>query len=109
MCGEELPGRAVRRLIAIDRDDARQSALTLERPLKECLRRSDIPLRAQQKIDRLSSTVDSTIEISPAAFDLHVSFVDPPRPASFTCDPVWIQRMMVVCARSIPRSAIIST
>jgi hypothetical protein len=86
--GEELPGRAVRRLIAIERDGARQSALTLERPLKECFRRSDIPPRAQQKIDRLSSAVDSTIEISPAAFDLHVSFVDPPRAASFAGEPV---------------------
>ena len=78
MRGEELPGRAVRRLLAIKCNRARQSALTLERPLKKCFRRSDIPLRAQQKIDRLSSTVDGTIEISPAAFDLHVSFVDPP-------------------------------
>ena len=47
MCGEELPGRAVRRLIAIKCDRARQSALTLERPLKKCFRRSDIPLCAQ--------------------------------------------------------------
>ena len=83
-----LPGRAVRRLIAIECDDARQSALTLERPLKECFRRSDIPLRAQQKIDRLSIAVDDAIKLGPAAFDLHVSFIDAPCPASFACEPV---------------------
>jgi hypothetical protein len=37
MCGEEFPGRAVRRLMAVKCDRARQSALTLELPLKKCI------------------------------------------------------------------------
>jgi hypothetical protein len=41
MFGEELPGRAVRGLVAVERDGARQSALALERPLEKSLRGSD--------------------------------------------------------------------
>ena len=78
MCGEELPGRSVRSLIAIERDGARQPALALKRPPKEGFRGSDIPLGAQQEIDGLSIAVDGAIEVSPATLDLHVSFIDAP-------------------------------
>ena len=78
MFAEELPSRPVGRLIAIECDRTRQSALGLERPPEEGFRRGNISLRSQQEIHRLSPAVDSAIEIRPTAFDLHVGFVDPP-------------------------------
>ena len=78
MRGEELPGRSVRSLIAVERNGARQGALALERPAEESFRGSDIPLCAQQEIDGLSIAVDGAIKIGPAAFDLHVRFIDAP-------------------------------
>jgi len=68
----------MRRLIAVERDGARQSALALECPLEKSFRSSDISIGAQQEIDGFSVAVDGAIEIGPAALDLHVGFIDPP-------------------------------
>jgi hypothetical protein len=75
---QEFPGRPARSLIAVERDRARRSALALERPLEQSFRRGDIAIGARQEIDGFPVAVDGTIEIGPAALDLHVSFVDPP-------------------------------
>jgi hypothetical protein len=83
MFAENLPGRAMRRLIAVECDGSRQFALALERSVEKSFRRGDIPLGAQQKIDGLSVTINSSIQIGPAAFDLHVGFIDSPRSSSF--------------------------
>jgi hypothetical protein len=120
MFAEDFPGRPMRSLIAIKRDGARQPPLALERPTKKRLGGCDIPLGAEEEIHRLSFLVDSAIEVGPAAFDLYIGLVDAPRgagpageavPALFEFRNIarWIQRMIVVCARDIPRSAIIST
>jgi hypothetical protein len=82
MFAEELPGRAMRRLIAVECDGPRQSALALERSAEKSFRRGDIPLCAQQKIDGLSVTINCAIQIGPAAFDLQVGFIDSPRSSS---------------------------
>ena len=78
MFAKDFPRRPMRSLIAVERDRARQSALALERPLEKSFRCSDIPIGAQQEIDGFPVAVDGTIEIGPAALDLHLSFVDPP-------------------------------
>jgi len=75
-------------LVAIKRDGPRQSALALERPPEKGFGCRDIPLGAEHKIDRLSLFVDRTIEVSPAAFDLYVGFIDPPGGASSACEAV---------------------
>jgi hypothetical protein len=75
---EDFPRRPMGCLIAIKRDGARQPALALERPLEKRFGGRDIPLGAEQEIDRLSLSVDRTIEVSPAALDLHVGLVDAP-------------------------------
>ena len=54
-----FPGRSMRSLIAIERNGARQAALTLERPPEESLSGSDIPLGAQEEIDGLSIASNS--------------------------------------------------
>ena len=79
---EDLFGRAMRGLIAIERDLMRQSGLASERPQEERLGRGDVPFGAKQKIDRLSLFVDRTIEIGPATLDFVVGLVDTPGPAS---------------------------
>ena len=50
---ENLPGRAIRSLITIERDLMRRSPLAPERSPEKCLG-CDVPLGAQQKIDGLS-------------------------------------------------------
>ena len=82
MFAEDFPRRPMGRLVAIKRDGPRQSALALERPPEKGFGCRDIPLGAEHKIDRLSLFVDRTIEVSPAAFDLYVGFIDPPGGAS---------------------------
>src|SRR5208282_3800547 len=67
-----------RSLVAIKRDGAREPALILECPTKKSFRRRDIALGAQQEIGSFSIAVDSTIEVSPAAFDLYVGLIDAP-------------------------------
>src|SRR5450759_4658138 len=57
-------------------DGARQPALALERPPEKRLGGRDIPLGADQEVDRLSLLVDRAIEVSPAAFDLHIGLVE---------------------------------
>jgi hypothetical protein len=42
------------------------------------LRRLGIALGRQQKVDRLITAVDSSIQIDPAALNLHVSLIHPP-------------------------------
>ena len=76
MLAENLFGRAMRGLIAIERDLMRQSPLAPERPSEECLGRGDVSLGAKQNIDGLSLFVDGTIEIGPATLDFDVGFVD---------------------------------
>jgi hypothetical protein len=105
-------------LVAIKRDFLWQPALAFERSAEEGFGGCDIPLGTGQKIDSPSFFVDSTIKISPAAFDLHVGFIDAPGPPRRACEAVpalfelrdvaLIPRMIVVCANEIPRSAIIS-
>ena len=56
MFAESLFGRAMRGLIAIERDLMRQSALGAESSPEECLGGCDVPLGAQQEIDGLSLT-----------------------------------------------------
>jgi hypothetical protein len=68
MFAEKLPGRAIRRLLAVECDGSRRSALALERSAKKSFRCGDIPLCAQQKIDGLSVTINSAIQIGPGAF-----------------------------------------
>ena len=82
---EDFPRRPMGRLVPIKRDGAWRPPLVLERPPKKRLGGRDIPLArsrkstafllwlgAEQEIDSLSLLVDRTIEVSPAAFDLHV-------------------------------------
>jgi hypothetical protein len=88
MFAEDFPRRPMRCLVAIKRDGARQPALALERPPEKRFGCRDIPLGAEQEIDPLSLFVDRTIEVSPAAFDLGVGFIDPPRGASPACEAV---------------------
>ena len=76
MLAENLFGRAMRGLIAIERDLMRQSPLAPERPSEERLGRGDVSLGAKQNIDGLSLFVDGTIEIGPATLDFDVGFVD---------------------------------
>ena len=119
MLAENLTGRAMRGLIAIERDLMRQSPLAPESPSEEHLGRGDVSLGAKQNIDGLSLFVDSTIEIGPATLDFDVGFVDAPGLAHRASKAVpalfefrrkrWIHRMIVVCASESPRSAIIST
>ena len=78
MLPEDFPRRPMGSLVAIKRDGARQPALALERPPEKRLGGRDIPLGAEQEVDRLSLLVDRAIEVSPAAFDLHVGLVDAP-------------------------------
>jgi hypothetical protein len=61
MFAESLFGRAMRGLIAIERDLMRQSALGAESSPEECLGGCDVPLGAQQEIDGLSFLVDGTL------------------------------------------------
>jgi len=68
-------------LVPIKRDGARQSALALERSPEKRLGGCDIPLGLEQEIDGLALFVDRSIDVGPAAFDLHVGFVDAPRGA----------------------------
>jgi hypothetical protein len=74
---QEFPGRPVRSLIAVERDRARQSALTLERSLEKSFRCSYITIGAQRDIDGFPVAVDGTIEVCPAALELQLSFVHP--------------------------------
>src|SRR5580693_2062375 len=78
MLAENLTGRAMRGLIAIERDLMRQSPLAPESPSEEHLGRGDVSLGAKQNIDGLSLFVDGTIEIGPATLDFDVGFVDAP-------------------------------
>ena len=78
MLPEDFPRRPMGSLVAIKRDGARQPALALERPPEKRVGGRDIPLGAEQEVDRLSLLVDRAIEVSPAAFDLHVGLVDAP-------------------------------
>ena len=116
MLAENLFGRAMRGLIAIERDLMRQSPLAPERPSEVRLGRGDVSLGAKQNIDGLSLFVDGTIEIGPATLDFDVGFVDAPRlahraskavPALFEFRSIAL--LIVVCASESPRSAIIST
>ena len=54
MFAEDFPRRPMRRLVAIKRDRAWQSALALKRPPEKRFGGRDIPLGAEQKIDGLS-------------------------------------------------------
>ena len=85
---EKFPRRPMGSLVTIKRDGARQSALALERPPKKRLGGRDIPLGAEQEVDRLSLLVDRAIEVSPAAFDLHIGLVDAPGGAGSACEAV---------------------
>ena len=88
MFAESLFGRAMRGLIAIERDLMRQSALGAESSPEECLGGCDVPLGAQQEIDGLSLFVDGTVEIDPAAFDFDLGFVNAPRQPSRASEAV---------------------
>ncbi len=119
MLPEDFPRRPMRSLVAIKRDRAWRPPLVLERSPEKRLGGRDIPLGAEQEIDSLSLLVDRAIEVSPVAFDLHVGFIDrqeaPARHAkrfhrfSNSGTYRWIQRIIVVWAREIPRSTILST
>ncbi len=91
MFAEDFPRRPMGCLVAIKRDGPRQSALALERPPEKGFGCRDIALGAEHKIDRLSLFVDRTIEVSPAAFDLYVGFIDPPGGASSACEAVLVR------------------
>jgi hypothetical protein len=54
MFAENLTGRAMRGLIAIERDLMRQSPLAPESPSEEHLGRGDVSVGAKQNIDGLS-------------------------------------------------------
>jgi hypothetical protein len=82
MFAESLRGRAMRSLIAVERDLMRQSALGAESAPEERLGGGGISLGAQQEIDGLSLLVDGAVEIGPASSDLDVGFVDAPGPVS---------------------------
>ncbi len=56
----------------------RQSALAPEGPPEKRFRGRDIPLGAEQEIENLTFFVDRAVEMSPAALDLHVGFIDSP-------------------------------
>ena len=56
----------------------RNSAL-LDRLLQKPLRRGDIPLFTQEKVDRVPLFVHSAVEVDPFAFKLDVGLVDAPR------------------------------
>jgi len=58
MFAQKFPVCPVRRLIAFERDGARQAALALECPLEKSFRSSDISIGAQQEIDGFSVAVD---------------------------------------------------
>jgi hypothetical protein len=88
MLAEKFPRRPMRSLVTIKRDGARQSALALERPPEKRLGGRDIPLGAEQEVDRLSLLVDRAIEVSPAAFDLYIGLVDAPGGAGSACEAV---------------------
>ena len=88
MFAESLFGRAMRGLIAIERDLMRQSALGAESSPEECLGGRDVPVAAQQEIDGLSLFVDGTVEIDPAAFDFDLGFVNAPRQPSRASEAV---------------------
>src|SRR5208282_5003753 len=88
MLPEDFPRRPMRSLVAIKRDRAWRPPLVLERSPEKRLGGRDIPLGAEQEIDSLSLLVDRAIEVSPAAFDLHVGFIDPPGSASSACEAV---------------------
>src|ERR1700688_2215159 len=97
----------------------RQSPLTPESKPEEGLGRGDVPLGAQQEVDGFPLFVDGTVEIGPASSDFDVGLVDAPGPSSWPREavPAFLEfgrivlnpRMIVVCARESPRSAIIST
>ena len=70
MFAESLLGRAMRSLIAVERDLMRQSALASESAPEERLGGGDVSFGAQQEIDGLSLFVDGAVEIGPAASDL---------------------------------------
>jgi hypothetical protein len=55
---EDFPRSPMGCLVAVERDGARQSALALERSTEKCFGGRDIPLGAEQEIDRLSLFVD---------------------------------------------------
>src|SRR5580698_7823290 len=57
----------------------RQSPMAPESPPEESLGGGDVPFGAQQEIDGLSLFVDRTVEIGPAALDLHIGLIDAPR------------------------------
>ena len=58
MFAESLLGRAMRSLIAVERDLMRQSALASESAPEERLCGGDVSFEAQQEIDGLSLFVD---------------------------------------------------
>jgi hypothetical protein len=88
MLFEEFTRRSMRSLIAVERDLPRQSTLALERPPEKRFGGCNIPLGAEQEIDRLSFFVDSAVEISPATLDLDVGLVDPPGSAGLASEAV---------------------
>src|SRR5258708_30458081 len=88
MFAESLFGRAMRGLIAIERDLMRQSALGAESSPEERLGGCDVPLGAQQEIDGRSLFVDPPIEIGPSSFDFDVGFVDAPGPTNRASEAV---------------------
>src|SRR5262245_66485370 len=66
--------------ISVKSNLLRNSAL-LDRLLQKPLRRSNIPLFTQVKVNRLPLYIDPAVEVDPFSFKLDVSFVDAPRRA----------------------------
>lgn len=85
MVAENFPRRSMGRPVAAERDLMRHPVVALERPPEKRFDGRDIPLGAEREIDRLSLLADSAIEVSPAAFDLHLGLVDAPRGAGPAC------------------------
>ena len=68
--------RSAKKVLAMEGRPHMTTPSALERPLEKRFGRCDIPFGAEQEIHRLPLLVDSSIEVGPMGFDLHVGFVD---------------------------------
>ena len=64
-------------LAAVD-DNAFRAAVAVKGTLEEASRRRQIPLLAEEELDRVADAVDGAIEIHPLHADLDVGLVDMP-------------------------------
>jgi hypothetical protein len=70
--------------VAVERDPLR-CAVLIDCPSEVSFSGSNIPVLAEQEIDRVSVLIDGTVEVTPSPSDSDVSLVHAPRGADGPC------------------------